>query len=110
MLTIVYARGKKVDKDAICPINVISKKSTQLQHRLEKCSYNFKCCKCFFSGNKTFNQCSGANLKKPFFPFSSFFLAFLNKNCRKSIFGPPFGMGTKAGQNMQQKIFEISTN
>ena len=37
-LTIVYAREKKVDKDALCPINVISKKCNQLQHRPEKCS------------------------------------------------------------------------
>ena len=31
--TIVYAQEKKVDKDAMCPINVISKKCTQLRHR-----------------------------------------------------------------------------
>ena len=32
----VYAREKKVDKDAICPINVMSQKFNHLQHLPDK--------------------------------------------------------------------------
>ena len=36
--TMVYYREKMVDRDALCPKNVMSYKLNQLQHRPDKCS------------------------------------------------------------------------
>ena len=34
----VYFQEKMVDRDALCPINLMSYKLNQLQHRPDKCS------------------------------------------------------------------------
>ena len=40
--TVYICQIKKVDNDALCPINIISSKYNHLQHRPDKCSFQFR--------------------------------------------------------------------